>query len=113
MHGGGWGWAAGTVDGVENVLNGTGVEVGGGGDAALVDELEAGRERGDGLGGAVAADAAQLEEIVGGGDGDQQAAIVAQDAAEFGGVHARGDGKKQGERVVRIGDEAIGVGDDP
>lgn len=98
---------------MEDVFYGFGVQVGSGGDAALVDDLELRRECVDGLGDAFPSGAAQFEEIVGCRDGDQQAAIFAQDAAKFGRVHACGDGEKQRERTIGEGDKAISVGDDP
>lgn len=61
----------GAVDGVEDVVDGAGVEVGGGGGAALAGEGEVGMEGFDGAGGAVSGRAAEFDEIVGGGNGDE------------------------------------------
>src|SRR5271165_4263903 len=66
----------GPIDGKQDVVNGGGVEVGRGGLAAPADQPEAARECVDGLGGAVAAGAAQLNEIVGGGKSEHEAPAV-------------------------------------
>ena len=71
------------------------------------------REGFDGAGDAVAARAAQFDQILRRGQSDEEAPAFAQDAAEFGGVLTRGDREDGGERAVGVGDEAIGVGDDP
>jgi hypothetical protein len=98
---------------MQDVLNAAGVKIGEGGDAALVNEPETGSERLDGSGHAIAARAAQLDEIVWRGKRNQEASIVAQDAPEFGGIHARGDGQDERKRAIGVRHEAIGIGHHP
>lgn len=63
-----------TVDGEEDVVDGIGVEVSGGGGALVGEEMEVGGEGGDGGFDAVAFGAAEFHEIVGRGNGDEEAA---------------------------------------
>ena len=79
-HGFGGLGSHGAIDRKQDVVNGGGVEIRRGGGALLADELEAARECFDGLGGAIAAGAAQLKEIVRGGKGKEKAPAVAQNA---------------------------------
>ena len=98
---------------MEDVVDGAGVEVGGGGGAALCGEGEVGMEGFDGAGGAISGGAAEFDEIVGGGDGDEEAAVGLEDAVELRGVATGGDGENEREGFVGVGDLAIGVGEDP
>ena len=103
----------GTVNGEEDVLDAVGVEVGGGGGPALGFEGEVGCEGFDGAGDTVAGGAAEFDEVVRRGDGDQETAAGAEDAAVFGGIAAGGDGEDEGETLVRVGNHAVRVGEDP
>ena len=101
------------VNRMQDVLHGGGVEIGARGDAAPIDEREVLRECLDRSGHAIAARAAQFDQIVGRGNGDQQASVVAQDTPEFGRIHPRRDRQDDRERAVGVGHEAVGIGDDP
>ena len=103
----------GPVDGVEDIGDGGGVEVGGGSGAAMGGEGEVGGECCGGAIDAVAGGAAEFDEVVGGGDGEEEAAGGTEDAVELGGVSAGGDGEDEGEGLARVGDLAVGVGEDP
>jgi hypothetical protein len=104
---------AGAVDGEEEVMEGGGVEFGGVLEAVLGEEAEGGLEGLKGAGEAIAGSAAELDEVVGGRDGNQEATTGAEDTADFGGGHAGGDGENQGEGSGGVGEEAIGIGDNP
>ena len=114
-HLGGYGGLGlhGAIDGEQHVLHFGGAEIGGGGGAALGAQGEKGGELGEGAGGAVTSSAAQFDEIVRSGDGNQQAATGAEDATELGGLTAGGDGEHERERSVGEGQKAVGVGDNP
>ena len=98
---------------MQDVLNGGSVQIGGSGDAALIDERERRCECLDGAAHAITARAAQLDEIVRRGKGNEKASVVAQDTPEFARIHPCRDGKDGGEGTVGIRHEAIGVGHDP
>ena len=76
---------------MQDIVNRGRVEIGRGRDAALLGEREIARKRLDGSRGAVAAFAAQFNEIIRRGDGDQEASLGPQDASEFGRIHSPRD----------------------
>ena len=94
-------------------MNGSSVEVGSGGDAALIDEREVVRECLYGSGHSIEARAAKLDQILRRGEGDQEASVVAQDTPEFARIHSRRDRQDDRERAVGVWQEAIGIGHDP
>ena len=98
---------------MEHVLNGGGVEIGCSCDAALIDELEITREGLNRPFHTITARASQLDEIVRGGEGNQESSIVAENAPKFTRIHSRCDGEDDGEGPVGVRHEAIGIGHDP
>jgi len=98
---------------MQNVLNACSVEIGRGGDSAPIDERESLCECLDSSRHAVAARAAQFDQVVRSGQRNQQASAVAQNAAEFGRIHPRCDRQHDREGTVGIRHEAIGIGHDP
>ena len=101
------------VNGVQKILNGGSVEIGGGRDATLLGEGEVAREGFNRSRDAVAAFAANFNQVIGRGDGNQKASVGAQDALEFWRIHPARNRKDGRKRVVGVGDYAIGVGHHP
>ncbi len=101
------------VNGVQEILNGGSVEIGGGRDATLLGEGEVAREGFNRSRDAVAAFAANFNQVIGRGDGNQKASVGAQDALEFWRIHPARNRKDGRKRVVGVGDYAIGVGHHP
>ena len=98
---------------MQNVAHGGGVQIGGGGDAALIEEREAVREGLERPVDAIAARAAQFDQIVGRGKRDQQPPAVAQNPPELARIHPRGDREQDGERPVGDRHDPIGIGHHP
>ncbi len=98
---------------MQDVLNGGGVEIGCGRGPALGDELEFGLECLHRSGYAVAACAAQFDEVVTRGKGDEKPAIILQNAPEFARIHPRRDRQDEGEGPAGIRHKAIGIRHDP
>ena len=117
LHGFGRLSAHGPVNGEQDIVNGAGIELGSGSDAAPVDQRKVGREGLDGTIDPIAAGClcgtAKLDEIVGRGKGNQEASVVAQDTPEFARIHAAGDRQNDGEGAVGVRQESIGIGHDP
>ena len=88
---------------MQDIVDGGSVQIGRCGGAAPVDEREGGRECLDGAGDAVAARAAQLDEILRRGKGDEKTSAVAEDTPEFARIHPRRDGEDDGERAAGVG----------
>ncbi len=63
----------------------------------------------DRLGYTIAPRAAQLDEIAGSGNGDEEAAAVPQYPPEFRRIHARRDRQNDGERLIGIRHHTIGI----
>ncbi len=78
-----------------------------------MDEGEAISESIDRLADTIAPRAAQLDEIVRGGNGDEEAPAVPQNPPEFRRIHAPRDRQNDCERPIGIGDHAIGIRNDP
>jgi hypothetical protein len=97
----------------QDVLNGGSVQIGRGGGAAPVGKSEALGECRDGSRHPITAGAAQFDEILGRGKGDEEASSVAQYTPEFARIHPRCYRKDDRERSVGVGYEAIGIGHDP
>ncbi len=91
-------------------MNGGSVEIGRGGNAVPINEPEVVRECLQRSGHSIAARAAQFEEILRPGNGDQEASVVAQDPPEFAGIHPRGDRQDDRERAIGVRHEAISIG---
>src|SRR5208282_6693822 len=71
----------------QDVVNGGSIEIGRGGNALPINKREAVRKCFHRSGHAIAPCAAQLEEILRSGNGDEEASVVAQDPTEFAGIH--------------------------
>ena len=98
---------------MQDILNPGSVQIRRGGDATVIDQREAVCQFIDGSCHAVAAHAAQLDEIRTGGKDDEEAPVVAQDALEFARIHPRRDRHDDRERAVGIRHEAVRIGHDP
>src|SRR4051812_40516919 len=88
------------VDGEQDIVHRVAIEVRGRGRAASLNDRELVRERSDRALDAIASGAAQLDEIVGRRNRDEEAAVLANDAPELAAVHARGDRHDAVERRV-------------
>jgi hypothetical protein len=95
---------------MQDIANGGGGEINGGRNAALLNEREIVRERLDSSGHAVTAFAAQFNEIIRRGDGDQEASSGPQDTPEFGRIHPPRDREDERKGAVGEGDNAICIG---
>jgi len=101
------------------VRDGGGIEPGDMADTLVALERESRREGRDGplhaaTQHALAEDRlAELDEVVGGGDGNEKRPVTSQDTPELARVHARRDRDDRAEGRVGVGEESVGVRDDP
>lgn len=81
------------IDGEQNVLNPGGIKIGRSNGLQAIDKSEPMREGLDSSRYAVAARAAQFDQIAGRGQGNQEVPVVGKDPPEFTCIHPRGDRK--------------------
>ena len=82
-------------------------------DMVLLRELEIARKGLESPRHAITSSAAQFNQVIWSGDGNQKATVAAQDAPKFTGIHSPGYRENERERAVRIGYHAVGVSHHP